>query len=220
MFQPPPKNFDPGQNPLDESSDEIASLTEDDILKIRREKAALLKPAAPMPPADPDALPELEPDSDSVSEDDILGALDDASRKNVPKVYRPGDSRETNPTGPKSTKEYEAYKLKMQALGAQMEKLDEKSTIADNFARVGMTFVFTALKAFDGAWAKLPEDVRKNSNKQVKDVSGVSQINIGTFLPPRKTLEVIRALKAAGGIFRTYKAERAEIQKWLTDHLK
>jgi hypothetical protein len=220
--QPPPGPI----QPLDESSDEIAALTDDDLRVLRAEKAAeqARRTAAPSPPRPDPAEDPAGGNSGPVSEDDILGALDDASRKNVPRVYKPGetgDSRLGKAVGPLGSKEYEAYQLKMKAISSGIDKLDEKSsTLADKPARVGMMFVFTSARGAEAAWAKLGEDLRKYSTKQVKEVSGVAQVNIGTMLPPRRTLELIRTLKAAGGIFRTYKAEANEVQKWLTEHLK
>lgn len=209
MHPPPVSGY--SNSPLDESSDEIASLTEEEILRIRRERSAAGQVVQPAPVEEPG----------SASEDEILGALDDESQKIKVKVYKPGDSRESKAMGPLGSKEYEAYQLKMKAIAASAGGGPaQKAPVADDVARIALMFVFTAAKKAEAAWNALAEDVRKGAGKQVKEVSGVTQVNIGAFMPPRKVLDLIRGLKAAGGIFRTYKAEKAEVQKWLTEHLK
>lgn len=162
-----------------------------------------------------------------ISDDDILDSLgddedDDEAPALQPKVFKPQTSRASLPMDPAARQEFERNQARIAALAAQAAGIapDKPKTLADQPARVGLLLIFTGAKAAESAWSRLGEELTRAATKSVKEVSGVFQMTAGFLTSPRKVLEAVRTLKAAGGILRSYKAERNDVQQWLAEHLK
>lgn len=226
MDKPKPKPQPPGR-PAPQAS---KSVSEDDILGMLAvpqeddDIAPLSGVRAPVKGPAPKA-------AGRISDDDILDSLDDDEDDETPglqpKVFQPPASRASLPMDPAARREFERNQARIAALAAQAAGLqaagiapDKPKTLADQPARVGLLLIFTGAKAAESAWSRLGEDLTRAATKSVKEVSGVFQMTAGFLTSPRKVLEAVRTLKAAGGILRSYKAERHDVQQWLAEHLK